>query len=359
VIFGDNVAGKAPESGQSISVVYLKSLGAAGNVYGTDMIATINSPLYDVDGEVTEVSVSNTTEFLGGDDAEGIDEIRAEAPKVFATGDRLVTKSDFYAFLLNYESVVDANVWGENEESPPNYDMFNRVKICIILENWISDIDVSFLDQLESDLYDKSMVTVKYEFVKPVVVDVAVIMDAKIVKGYSLSQALSDIQNIIAAQFVLGDTTKLGVSKYLSNIMDEVDSLDSVSYHHMDLYIKKELTENVLSDYTLGATLELAPVLPGSVKVYASVDGVNTLIADDDRDGNIAQKISEYPLSGSIDYSLGVIGITFEDIAGLSNIRVLYKQDSTENTGDITVSAGQICKLDTTDIDVTSIEYDE
>ena len=187
VLLGDNINGKAPSAGQTVEIRYIRSDGADGNVYQIGQVTTLNDTIYDEDDvEVTTVTVTNTTNMSGGDDAEDIEEIRAEAPNVFATGDRLVTKSDFSAFIINYASVSAVNAWGENEESPPNYTMFNRVKITILLDDW-NHPDTTFKTALATALYDHSLMTVKYEFIEAVIIYVVVELDLIINLAYSLS----------------------------------------------------------------------------------------------------------------------------------------------------------------------------
>ena len=144
VTFGDGVFGMIPPEGAAIAVNFVKSDGLAGNVYESDKIVQINDTIYDAGGvnpstgvyqepaALTSVSVTNAAAgtdeddddlFLGGDDAESIEEIRDEAPRVFATGDRAVTRTDFITLIENYAGVADANVWGENEEDSPDYDL--------------------------------------------------------------------------------------------------------------------------------------------------------------------------------------------------------------------------------------------
>lgn len=136
IIFGDGVFGKIPGNGEEVQIKYIKSDGLAGNVYALGLITTCNSTIFDSDENIIDVTVSNTTTFIGGDDAETTEEIRTEAPKVFATGDRAVIRADFVSIINNYAGVADSNAWGENEENPPEYIMYNQVKLCVLLQNW-------------------------------------------------------------------------------------------------------------------------------------------------------------------------------------------------------------------------------
>jgi len=348
IIFGDDIKGKAPEIGSVIQIKYIDSDGVDGNVYETGKVTTLNSTLYDsTEAEVT-VTVTNSGTLTGGDAAEDLEEIRSEAPNVFATGDRLVTKLDFKAFILNYESVADVNVWGEAEESSPNYDMYNLVKLCILLGDFELPT-TSFKTTLSDDLYDKSMITVKYEYVDAEILYVIPVVELYVVAGNALSQAESDVNDAIAAEFVLGSTTKLGTSKFKSNLVEAADSLSAISYLHMTLVIRKELTESEDSgDDIWEATLDATSVLAESVDVYVG----DTVIATDDGLGEFTDSSSGYTVSGTINYTTGAVSVDISPTPD-ETVSVRYQQDS---DGDIIVDNDQICKL--YEVDVDSVGYE-
>jgi len=346
IIFGDGVRGMVPISGTTITIQYIQTDGADGNVYETEKVTTLNDIIYDEDSAVVTITVSNATTMTGGDDAEGIEEIRNEAPNVFSTGDRAVTKEDFEAIIVNYGSVADVNVWGENEETPPNYTYFNIIRLCMLLDGWYLPT-ATFKATLSDYLYEKSMVTVKYEYVDAEILYIVAVVDAVVLRGYSLTQTQSDIEDVIGTEFVLGTTTKLGTSKYHSNIVEAIDALTSISYHHLTLEIRKVLTSDEDSAPTYSATLEATTVKTETAKVYAG----DTQIAVDDGSGNFTSTGSVYVVSGTINYTTGVVSITVTP-APDEAVLVRYQQD--EN-GDVIVDNNQICKLHS--VDVTSIAY--
>ena len=73
LIFGDGKFGAIPPYGVDISIQYLQSAGLTGNVYSTGAINTVDSTIFDeYNVDVTDLlTVSNTSLFLGGDDAHG------------------------------------------------------------------------------------------------------------------------------------------------------------------------------------------------------------------------------------------------------------------------------------------------
>jgi len=349
--FGDNINGAAPESGVIITIQYLESEGLDGNVTYADKITTLSSTIYDEDGTAVTVTVTNPYSFLGGDDEESIEEIRYEAPRVFKTGDRAVSKEDFTSILENYAGVANTNVWGENEEAlaagvPAVQSMLNKVKMCILLQNWELP-GTTFKDTLSAYIYNKSMLTVKYEYVDPVILLVIPVLNVKVAEGYSMSQAQADIETALAAKFVLGDTTKLGTITKYSEIISAIHDLTNIAYVSMVLEIKKVLSDSYDSAYDYGATLDALDIKPETVRLF--VDGV--YVTTDVDGGSGTGTFTASGISGTINYSTGVVGVDVPPTATAAHVR--YQQDENDN---IIPLSEQICKLDDTDIDSISME---
>jgi len=352
VIFGDNVNGLAPSDGSVIVINYIESDGLDGNIASIDKITSINDTIYDEDGTIiTSISVTNADAFLGGDVAEDIEEIRYEAPRVFKTGDRAVSKTDFISIIENYSGVASANVWGENEEAlaagvSVDYEMLNKVKICIVLQEWELP-GTNFKSTLSAYIYDKSMLTVKYEFVTPTILLVIPTLRITAVEGSSLTQTQADVESALAAQFLLGSTTKLGTMIKYSTVISAIHNLDDVAYTTMVLEIKKVLSDSYDSAYDWGATLDALDIKPESVRVF--VDGVYSTVDTDDGDGT--GTFSAVGITGDINYSTGVL--TLDIAAGPAAVYVRYQQ--AEN-GNVVPTFRQICQL--YDTDVTSIQIE-
>lgn len=353
--FGDNVNGIAPSNGSNVLIEYVKSEGADGNVSNTGVITTLNHTLYDEDGAVVTVTVTNSSSFLGGDAAEGIEEIRYEAPRVFKTGNRAVSKDDFMAILENYAGVASANVWGENEEAAAagvsvDYTMLNKVKICLVLTNWELP-DATFETTLSKYIYDVSMLTVKYEFVDVEVLNIVPKLNIKVMTGHSMSQVQSDVEAALADQFILGDTTRLGTITKYSHLMNAIDDVDGVSRVNMTLEILKDLEASYSSGFDYGEMLDATPILPESARLFID----DTYVTSDDGSGVFSYSGS-YTISGTIDYVTGKVELDVTP-APASSIYIRYQQsiDSGESR-DISPSLRQICKL--YDVDVTSISME-
>ena len=337
VIFGNGTFGYEPVSGDEILVKYVKTLGTSGNVYTTGTITTVNSVVYDTDSVVQTVAVTNITTFLGGEDIETTEEIRYIAPKVFATGDRAVTKDDFIVLIEDYPGVANANVWGEAEETNPDVDNYNRVKISLLLQNWALP-SVAFQTALSTYLYTKSMMTVRYSFVDPTIIYVIPTVTLKVYAGNTLAKVEADVEANITTDFVLGTTSKIGHSVRYADIYSIIDGTAGVNYGYLSLKIYQELEMGYDSDYDYATTLNALPVVAGSVDVYIGDD----LVATDDGAGHFTDISSTYAVSGDVNYTTGVIGIVVSGVNPSIVVSVRYNQD--EN-GDVVVEKDGICKL--------------
>jgi len=355
VVFGDGVNGLIPTSGSSIVITYIKSAGLDGNVINIGSVTILDSTIYDEDGSTVTVTVTNSSSFLGGDDEEDIEEIRYEAPRVFKTGDRAVSKDDFITILENYSGVANANVWGENEEALADevsavQSMLNKVKMCVILQNW-ELLDDTFESTLSDYIYDESMITVKYEFVDPVLLDTIPVLTLKVSTGYSMSDAQDAAESAISDQFVLGGTTKLGSMIKYSNVIAAVDDLESIAYVNMVLEIRKELDDDYDSSCNYGVLLDATAIKPGTVRLF--VNGSYVLTDTDSGDGTgVFSGSDPYTISGTINYETGVILLDINP-SPTSDIHVRYQQDE---DGNIVTTFMQIAKL--YDVDVESISME-
>jgi len=358
ILFGDNIFGKSPSIGDTITYSYIRSAGVSGNVYDTDKITSISGTIYDeLSVVVSDLSVTNEEVFVGGDDAETIEDIRYNAPRVFKTGDRAVTKDDFIAILENYGGIANVNVWGENEVSPPNYTLFNTLKLCILMQNW-ADPSTAFKTALSSYLYTKSLMTVKYEYAQAIILYVIPTMTVRIYRGYAKSQSETNISAALAAQFVLGSTARLGESKRVSTLIAAVEALEEVAYVHMHLELRKDLAEFYDSYYQYGGMAEALTIIKDSLVVLVGAsDATATQIAHTDSTGALISDDAMY-VGGTFNYTTGYIGIDANIPSG-QFIWVRYQQDneSAGFSGDIIVDMDQICRLYNDQADITEIKY--
>jgi hypothetical protein len=339
VHFGNNVQGKVPDLNSSIYITYVKSDGDAGNVYASGQIVTIVDNIYDTNGsQITNAIVNNSGTLLGAADAESTEHIRYYAPKLFAAGQRAVTKDDFIALIAGYSGVADAVVWGERENGlTPDYDQFNRINICVILQGWLLP-DSAFKTILGNYLYDSSLLTVKYEFTDFTILDIIAAVDLFCQGGTDLSQIRASTTYALQGLFDLGNTTKLGQKKYLSDLNKAINDISGVSYSHVTMKIQKAMVWNSgTSRWEL--TLPQLTVKPGSVEIL--VNGV-VLAYDDGFNVIKTTPGGSLAVTGQVDYTTtGYSWVQISSSPQPSQVLLRYQQPD----GDITPTTSKICRL--------------
>jgi hypothetical protein len=198
------------------------------------------------------------------------------------------------------------------------------------------------------------MMTVKYEFIDPVIISVIPTMSIKALTTSTLSQIESNIESSLSDAFTLGDTTKLGISKRLSDITKIVEDTDGVDYCYVTLEVRKDLVQGYNSFYEWGEKCDALPLKESTIGIYVN----DILEAQDDGAGNIIDISSNNNITGVVNYTTGVIGInSTPDLDPTDEVYVRYQQNNsaTNEVGDIIVTKGQICELFETEI--TSISY--
>jgi len=317
VVFGNGVFGAFPQLGQTVVVTYVQSVGVAGNVFSPNLITTINSPIFyaGTTTMVPNISVTNTDTFLGGSDAETTAEIKENAPQVFSTGDRAVTKADFSAIIQNYSPGCNVVVYGENDINPPNYNMYNEVLISMILStatttptmltpppnihDWAIP-GTTFQSNLAAYLYSKSMMTVRYSFVDPTIVYVVPHLTVRVDSSASITTVENFVESAVQGQFVLNSTTSLGQSIYQSDIIDAIEDVAGVKHCHVTLKVQKDMAHNLFSAYSWSTYADLLPVLKGSVELWV---GTHKIAYDDGAGGWSNVGGSGYVVSGLVEYA--------------------------------------------------------
>ena len=336
IVFGDNINGLAPSLNDVISISYLKSDGLSGNVYSSGSLTKLNSTIYDALGTtITDITVTNSSSILGGDDLEGTEDIRYNAPRTFSTGDRFVTIADGLAIVGNYPSVASVNVWGENEESAPNYSMYNQVKISMILQNWTL-ASTDFKSTLGTYLKTKAMLGVRFSYYDPTIVQAWPIVTVKVKAGYSLSAVQASVLSVLQTQFLLGTTAKIGTNVRWLAVNQAIAAIDGVSYGYITLQGYKAMTYHMSSAHDYGAILDLLPVKAGTVNIYHS----GVLAAVDTGTGYIVPIDSSHHGNGTINYTTGQVVLDFTpDYVNTDPVTIQYQQNA---SGDLVVTKNQI-----------------
>ena len=116
---GNGILGLAPAAGNTITVEYLSTKGAAANT--AKAFAPIDT--VTVLGSARTLTVSTTAAAIGGDVKETIASIRTNAPYQYASQNRMVTPEDYTAIInRNFSTLInDIISWGGQDNPEPKF----------------------------------------------------------------------------------------------------------------------------------------------------------------------------------------------------------------------------------------------
>jgi len=124
IFFGDGVLGKPLGNGNQVKINTLSTEGANGNAVTSFAIVQ----------NVADINrsniVINTNDYSkSGSDRESINSIKTLSPRLYTVQDRLVTLSDYRAYIRkNFGNIQSLSVWGGDENIPA---FFGRVFVSI------------------------------------------------------------------------------------------------------------------------------------------------------------------------------------------------------------------------------------
>ena len=163
--FGDGVTfGVTPRSGYKIEVDYLSVKGSISND------GSIFTPvsLINVGGTNYILASSTVTNSFGGDEKEGIESIRTNAPFQYATQNRMVTAADYSSLVLrNFSTLIkDIKSFGGEDALEPEY---GAVYMSIVFEDDVpSSIKLTTKTSIQDLVNQLSVVSFRLKFIDPI-----------------------------------------------------------------------------------------------------------------------------------------------------------------------------------------------
>ena len=161
ITFGDGAVGRQLSDGNVVFIEYIVTNGTGGNFAST----------FTAVGSVAQLSSSQYTlttneSATGGADAQGIESLKFQAPKLYQTQNRATTKYDYKAILLQERPDIESvTVYGGEDANPVQYGrVFIAVKLTgnnVLSETTKSSIKNSILKRV-------NVVTVEPIIVNPV-----------------------------------------------------------------------------------------------------------------------------------------------------------------------------------------------
>lgn len=313
--FGDGSNGKVPPNGETVLIQWLETLGESGDVAGTGTINSIVTAGY------SGVTVENTEAAQGGEDEEGIEEIRDNMAQVFATGDRAVTAADYRALLLAYPGVAKANVYGEQEQTTVPDPAYAWVVEIVVVPTGGGTLNRTQENLIEAYLDTKRVITSEITWKDPTYITVDFNVKARINSAYDLDEAQTAIEAALDAILNFTDVD-LGEGLRHSDAVAAVEAVEAVASSIVEIFANKDAGDGTGSKTVFASTdpgignIPLVPIDRGNVLVFVEnlTTGVRRRVGYDDGSGNFTSSAlvtTPRVTGGTINYATGAFSITF------------------------------------------------
>jgi uncharacterized phage protein gp47/JayE len=212
VVFGDGTFGRIPPAGAAIRASYLVGGGEQGNV-AANTITVVRS------GVNTDVTVTNPKPASGGADREPIEEARRNAPTVFRSLQRAVTKEDVAALAETFPGVARA-------VAVPA--AWNFVDVFVVAEGGLDLTDV-LRASLQQFFETRRMVTTLITIREPVFVSISVDVVVGVEPTFYADDVERRAREAIEALFTI-DKLDFGRTFHLSKVFEAAEAVDGVAF---------------------------------------------------------------------------------------------------------------------------------
>lgn len=323
--FGNGRIGRAVNNGNMIVMNYLVSSRANAN----------GARLFNTTTFGSSTSIVTLTQSSGGDDAETIEDIKFNAPRLYNANNRAVTSEDYRSLLIaKFPNIDSINVWGGDDNLPPVY---GKVFISI-LPKYNEVLTTAEKNTIKNDiLKTRKTITIVPEFVDPFYLNIK--LNTTIYYNSDVTSKTSHELSILATNAILEFNAKNlkkfdSVFRY-SNLMTAIDTSDpSITSNISSLVVDRNIDVkfNITSNYTFHID---NPVYNAGVPEDAvasngfyTINDTNVQYLKDNGLG-IIQRYYIDPISlnavitndnqGIIDYSIGKLTLTNLHITRLTS----------------------------------------
>jgi hypothetical protein len=266
VIFGDGTKGRRlPTGTNNVKVTYRKGTGIKGNLDAGSLVKAVK-PHHLID------AVKQPLKSTGGNDMEGIDSIRENAPATVLTLERAVSLNDFTYLATSHSSVWQAQAFRRPTEIGRN----EKVEVVIVPAGGgkMGDLEGTIVDFLTSHAVPGVDISVE-DFDDDATFDLDVIITVD-TEQYNPEDIVADVKAALEQEFSLKNR-KLGQDVFLSEVYNIVENITGVTHSSVIINnnssIKRVETEEkevrILGtcdvDYTGSPTLEAEEIIPTPV----------------------------------------------------------------------------------------------
>lgn len=330
VYFGDDVIGKAIQTGNIIQLTYLDTDGKSANGISS---FTLGSTL----SGVTNSSITVIQKSYGGSDKESEDSIKYLAPFYYQSQNRAVTIDDYKSIVKNqYGYIDDVSIWGGEDNDPPYYG-----KVFIAAK----PVDYTYLSAtMKQSIQDNltknyNVLSVRPEVVDPDYINVSVSSTIRYnAKTYTDTEAsLETLVTNAITDFFDSTVNKFGKNVNFSKLTSAIDNSSSAiinSTNNLRLSKTVEIYSGISSTYTFSFNNTIYP--KSVISNLFTIGSYNYRIRDKQNTNDITTgTLSLYRESGelvndnigTVDYNSGtisVVNISIDSILNDSIYKLLY-----------------------------------
>ena len=379
ISFGDNIIGKAMETGNIVTISYfVSSLGLPNGA------STFTYQGANILG--SNLSIATTTAAFGGGDVEDITSIKFNAPRMYAAQNRAVTSDDYKALIYNkFAQAQSVQVWGGEDgiatgitvgysnvdEAKNKTPQYGKVFICIKPTNAVRLTNQQKEIIRTEILTSRNMVTVVPEIVDPeyfnIALDVSVYYNPK-----STSKSPTQIETLVKDAIISYNDSELarfdGILRY-SKLLKVIDNADiSISNNITKLMIHHPHSPmyNISTQYILKLINPISQEGSATNPVFYTTgfyipNSIRIHYLDDDSNGNIRlyylddsfNKVIVKSDIGQINYELGEIVVRNLTITALDG--AVYDWVVRPESYDVVSALNQIVQIDPTTLKVNAI----
>jgi hypothetical protein len=347
IYFGDGILGKKLDNNNIVKMEYVVTNKSSAN----------GCRVFTFDGSIgsySNITITTSEVATGGSDKESIDEIKFNAPKLYAAQKHTVTTTDYEAFLRKYlENLESVSVWGGEDNVPPIY---GKVFISLKPMNGYYYSESTKQNTIREYLKRSNVVTVRPEFVDPEYLFVTLTSEVKYTKDtttLSGEQIKAEVYQTILAYFQ-ANLERFNTNLRYSRLVESIDSAEQSIVSNLTSIILSKRISNIRygasRDYNLKYNNPLIPntitstpfnVFIGTTNTLVSLKddaGTNTIMAVDSSGRNVSTL-------GTIDYTTGTIDfvVAVYDVSSVLGNIIVYAKPLKQ---DISVTRNQIIVLD-------------
>jgi hypothetical protein len=344
LLFGDNILGKRPPNGSTITVTYIVTNGTLGN---GALNFTFSGILKDnnLSPVTTGISLVRTIQqSVNGDNVESLDSIKYLAPRVYASQYRAVTANDYKGLIpFIYSNVDSVTAYGGEELDPPE---FGKVFISIKPRNG------NFLSEITKQDIKRSLKQYSIAGIQPEIIDLSYLyieVDTTVYydvnKGSDAQNIRTKVLNTLTEYSKSSDVNSFGGRFKYSKVSALIDDTDQAITSNIT---KIKMRRDLIPEFGKLATYELCfgnkiYIKKGGYSIKSSgfkIDGVNdTIYMADTQITDTSGRIFFFKIENNVPSIVKINAGTVNYITGDILLEVVNIVESSLNTGVIEVQA--------------------